>query len=255
MTTPRLVWAGPLLLLAACSSPLDCPEGTMEDEAFRRCIPTTLEGLNTLCDEGAPLSFIDEVSFRDNPAGCPWGEGDNLDESQLEVTARLELDTFSQLPAADVACGMAIDFAFGGAVDDVVYDDGFFLLYGDVVVAASHTRLVELLAEDGRFSRLWDWSVLAGETLPFNGVTPYCIGVQEGFGTCSVTEADSAGPITFDPDVEVQRELLFRARQTGNTNWTLVTFGDNDADSDCRNDPYSFSVDYSVLPGGPTDGA
>ena len=254
MIPPRLASASLLLLLVACSNPLDCPEGTMEDDAFRRCVPTTLEGLNALCDEGAPLSFVEEVSFRDNPPGCPWGEGDNLAESQLEVTARLEIDTFSQVPAADIACGMTFDFAFGGGVDDVVYDDGFFLLYGDVVVAASHSQLVELLPESGRFFRLWDWSALAGETLPFQGVTPYCIGVDAGFGTCSVTEADTAGPITFDLDVEVQRELLFRALQTGNTNWTMVTIGDNDADSDCRNDPYSFSVDYAILPGGPSDG-
>ena len=254
MCSFRWTWPG-VLLLAACSAPLDCPEGTEEDGGSRRCVPTTVEGLNTLCDlRGASPALFEVIRFADNPPGCPWGEGDNLTETQLEVTARVELRVSTEI-TADVGCFMDLDFTNSrGLVDDVVYDDGFFLLFGDVVVASSHSSLVERLAESGRFSRLWDWSRVAGEVIPFTNVSPYCIGVAEGFGTCTVTEPDTAGPITIDPDIEVQRELLFRARETGNGDFTFITFSDNDADSDCRSDEYLFTVDFGVLPGGGLSG-
>lgn len=249
MRLSLVAWPG-LLVLAACSTPLDCPEGTEEDGGFRRCAPTTVEGLNTLCETIGGLNRVPAfVSFPTNQPGCPWGEGDNLAPTQLEVSARVELAEPTDF-ASDVGCSMDFDFTNS----NIEYDDGFFLLFGDVVLAASHSSLVERLPESGPFFRLWDWSAVAGEVLPFTNVSPYCIGVDEGFGTCSISAPDTPGPITVDPDLEVQRELLFHAYETGDAAFTLITIGDNDADTDCRSDRYSFRVDVGFLPGGNLSG-
>lgn len=240
-----------LLILVACSSsdpPIECPAETVPDALGARCLPTSLAGVATLCadPEAMTTAFEETLVIPANPAGCPWGIDDNLEESQNDVTARVARRGVSVFPSGAVPCSLTLDFAPEGMEQAIDYDDGFFLLFGDVILASSHAALVERMPTEGRF-RVFDWSAIAGEQLGFFGVEPYCLGEAEGLGTCAIADPDDAGPITVDLDAELLSELAFRAFEDDELSLTMVAIGDNDADQDCRFSRFAIGVDAPYL--------
>ncbi|MGF1466523.1 MAG: hypothetical protein ACFCGT_10345 [Sandaracinaceae bacterium] len=238
----------PFFALTACaaSAPLNCPDGTLEDEEAQRCVPTSIAGLQALCEEGSTMPLATTVQFPTNPAGCPWGIGDNLTEMQLTATARVELVEAVGVPEGAIACELTFDFEPDGP-QVFRHDDEMFLLFADVVLAASDTVLVDLLPTAGRYFRLWDWTAIAGERLRFMDSEPYCLGGLEGVGRCEIPPEDTQGPLSFLASSDLEEELLYRAYETGNHGFTLVTVGDNDADTDCSSGALAVGVTGSYL--------
>ncbi len=236
-------------LLSACSSssPIVCPDETVADAAGRRCLPTSVAGVATLCAEGEPVAYTETLVIPDVTAECPWGADGNLEPAQNEVTARNGLRDVSDFPTGAIPCSLAFDFAPEGMEQAIDYDDGFFLLFGDVVLASSHAALVEQLPAEGPF-RIFDWTAIAGQELGFFGVEPYCLGEAEGLGTCTITGSDDPGPITVDLDESLRDQLAFRVFEEDELALTLLAIGDNDADSDCRASRFVLGVDVPHLP-------
>ncbi|MEO0322649.1 MAG: hypothetical protein AAF447_06815 [Myxococcota bacterium] len=236
-------------LLAGCSSSssLDCPAETVADASGRRCVPTSLAGVAQLCAEAEPVAFSETLVLPDLPAACPWDSDDNLSPAQNEVTARAGFRDISAFPSGAVPCSLDFDFEPEGMAQAIDYDDGFFLLFGDVVLASSHAALVERLPMEGPF-RIFDWSAIAGEELGFFGVEPYCLGEAEGLGTCAIASAEEPGPISVDLDASLRDQLAFRAFEEDELAITLVAVGDNDAGEDCRASRFVLGIDVPHLP-------
>ena len=129
-------------LLVACKGSIDLDNATVEE-------------IQDLCRESTPEVHIANVLFPADPPGCAWGEDGNLDMAQGQVTARAEQRVVIELPEDVVVCDLVFDFAVDGDLEQTLYyDDNMFILYNDVVLAASYGGMVEQFPVSRRASHL-----------------------------------------------------------------------------------------------------
>ena len=159
---------------------------------------------------------------------CPWGEEDNLEQGQQIVTARVE-----------EAQGLALDATICSLeLGEVVpyYDDGFFLLLGDAVLATSHAELIDALEVEDGLPR-YDWERLAGQ--PFTEESGWCLGEDQG-SDCEVPGARSGDSLQLD----LAEGALERLDGPLQLSW--VTFGDNDDWTDCTHAEMELVLELQV---------
>jgi len=207
--------------------------------------PESPDDVRDVCETGeretvdVPLALPGNVLRR-----CPWGVDDNLPPAQERATARIEDRTDPVLADDDaVLCGLELDFE----VDDAFrYDDNFFLLFGDSVLAASDRALVERLPRTGRIRR-WDWDRVAGNEMLVFGSRPYCLGAEDGSSECVLPDSDLADRLALRFDQELVEELSFRAFEAGRADFTVVAVGDNDFSTDCQYSPLSVQATVTFV--------
>ncbi len=171
------------------------------------------------CADPSPIELTLELA-QPQWQSCPWGEDDNLAAADKTVTARLEEDLGPSLAAT--VCGLALA--------EVVpnYNDGFFLLLGDAVLATSHADLLEALEVQDGLPR-YDWSRLAGQTFSDEDEEGWCLGQDEG-SDCEVPRSMTEDPMRLELSSDGLQRL------TGPLELTWVTFGDEDYGFDCSHE-------------------
>ena len=80
---------------------------------------------------------------------------------------------------------------------------------------------------------VWDWASIAGAELEFGKVPTFCLGEEEGRATCDIPPPETPGEMALDFDDDLVAELSLRALEQDRMAFTFITFGDNDAATDC----------------------
>ncbi len=77
------------------------------------------------------------------------------------------------------------------------------------------------------------------------GVRSYCL----GDGECDIPDTETAGPISLNYDEETVSELSYRAITDNRYEFAFVATGDDNEESDCMHDEFSFSIEIPYLSG------
>lgn len=208
-----------------------------------------LEDLEAACEEGTPEDVTVSVSFAETASpDCGWGEGGNLEALDAHVTARVEESDAISVPDGAVVCDATFDFAVDPEGDGSImrYDDGFFFAFDDVLLSSSHADLVALLPTEDDLV-VWDWDALAGTGLDFGEVPTWCLGEEEGRATCDIPPPETPGEMALDFDADLVAELSLRAIEQDRMEFTFITFGDNDAATDCSHNAFSFETTLTYV--------
>jgi len=225
---------------------MDAAEGPSEELPW-------LDDPEWQCDNGVPISAIVDVVLGANTAGCPWGEGDNLSQVQSAFAAHQVTLAAAELPGPAAAiCGVDLESAVFDPdyEQSFIYDDHFILAFDDVVLLSSYAAAVDAFPRD-RNLYLFDWEAMAGTAMNFNDNGAYCLGFGgEDPVACSVPAPESGGPMAYSVGGGLGAALSSRAVQEQRVEFMLVTFGDNDPESDCRNGELRMQVviDYVIAP-------
>ena len=194
-----------------------------------------------------------DIILPSNSPGCPWNANGNLGDDQGIFAAHEVTTATAELPGpAATICYVDLESAVFDPdyAQSFVYDDHFLLTFNDVVLLSSYGDLVDLLPQE-RNLYLFDWDAMAGMSMDFNNNAAYCLGYgTEDAVTCSVPAPESNGPVAYSVGGGLGDALSARAFDEQRIEFTLVTFGDNDPDSDCRNSELRMKVvvDYVIAP-------
>lgn len=206
------------------------------------------EDVEKLCREGNPKSVKLTVGFDEYADSCPWGEGDNLEEAEGVFTARVEEREKLAMPADSVICDVGYEFQVDPDSTQVMrYDDHFLLTFVDSVIATSNQQLVDLLGEDESGFVPWDWAKVGGETIDWNNNDAWCLGQDDGLAECTIPPTETPGEMTLDFDTTIVAELSYRAQVANRVDFTFITIGDNDPDSDCSHNAFEFQVEVEYV--------
>ena len=105
----RAFWTGLLLGLSGCAAgQLD--DGKGSGSTGGSIAIDSIEDVEEACAENEPVSVTLLVEFPATEPNCPFGQGDNLDEEQGVITARVEQVVELPLPEEVVVCGLGFDF-------------------------------------------------------------------------------------------------------------------------------------------------
>lgn len=206
------------------------------------------EDVTALCEESTPQSTAISVGFDARADSCPWSEGDNLDPQDGYFTARAEDTEALDMPADSVICDVGYDFQVNPEQTQVMqYDDHFVLAFVDSVIASSNSQIVGLLGagDDGLVP--WDWANVGGEAIDWADNEAWCLGADEDLADCTIPPTDTPGEMTLDYDASIVAKLSYEAVQKNRVDFTFVTIGDNDADSDCSHNAFEFMVNVSYV--------
>ncbi len=243
---PVFLWC--VLAVVGCASgDLDGDgEGKTGQDSFQ--IEST-EDIEQICSEGNPINVTLQVEFPALDPDCPFGEGDNLPETQGVISARVEQLVELELPEGVVVCDLSFDFLglSGGVGTPMEYDDNFWFTFDDVVLAGSYGPMVEQLETDGSLP-IYDWDRIVGTEFAFGAEVPtFCLGEGEGLATCEIPPPETNGimSLSFDPDLV--RALSLRAVESGRFDFSFITMGDNDPDLDCSHEYFAFTVDIPYV--------
>lgn len=181
--------------------------------------------------EAATLSFAD-------PGGCPWGAGDNETRQDGFFRARAEQVARVPLPPRSVLCGLQIS----AAREDLVFDDELIVAFADVVLVQSFDPGAPPAADDGLLR--YRWEDLLYRPLPARPTTPYCL---DAAGSCALPDSEERGRLALSLGGETGTALGELAIREGRAALTVVTTGDNNADTDCRHTPFDLDVTVEVV--------
>lgn len=204
---------------------------------------TSADAIGAACERAERSRSATTVRFPGDGGSCPFGEGDNDERDNGEVTARREEEVRLPLPADAVLCGVTLDFAAEGSSGwdaGLRYDDAFFFTLSDAVLVGSDAALVAALPRDGVVP-IYAWPAVRGAPLEFTDVEPWCLGEAEGLSDCDVPQPERGGLMALSFAQALVNELSYQALDRGPLRFGMVTVGDND-DSDCRHDPLTFEV-------------
>ena len=132
-----------------------------------------------------------------------------------------------------------------------LYDDHFILTFADIVLLSSYADIVESLEEVESGMKVYDWTPIAGSSMSFNNGYAYCLGYGETDTVdCQIPGSESNGAMAFSIGGPIADVLSARAVASQNASFSIVTFGDNDSDTDCRHSEVRFQalVDYVLRP-------
>lgn len=207
------------------------------------------DDVEDLCNEQEPETLTFLIEFEALDGGCPFGEGDNLDDAQGVMTARIEQTESLSLPSSAVICDVTFDFqgVSGGEGTPMVYDDNFLFTFNDVVLAASYGPLVEdLPTSDGLFYE-YDWSAVRGYEISFDDSIPtYCLGEADGLADCTIPPPETNGIMSLAFDGDVVNQLSLTAVRQDRYDFTFITLGDNDG-TDCSHEEFAFEVEVPYV--------
>jgi len=202
------------------------------------------------CAEYEPETVVLQVVFPAQADICPWGEGDNLDTPQNGFfTARVEQQQSLDVPEDAVICGMSFDMSglVPGEVQVMVYDDHFFFDFNDAVLAASFGPAVDELPTHGSL-HAWDWGRVQGMNYhDWPTYDPYCLGQEAGSAGCEIPDTETQGPISLAYDDALVAELSLAAVQQGRYDFSFITTGDDNPESDCQHAEFGFTVEVPYL--------
>lgn len=205
--------------------------------------------IETLCEEGSPETYTAVVRFEALRGGCPFGEGDNLDEAQGYMTARIEQTAPIALPDQAVICDVAFDFqaVSGGQGTPMVYDDHFIFTFNDVVLASSYGPLVETLRSNDGVLYEYAWEDARGYEISFDDDIPtYCVGEDEGYASCDIPPPETRGLMSLQFEEAISSQLALQAIEQDRYEMTFITLGDNDT-SDCSHEDFAFEVEIPYV--------
>lgn len=235
------------LLLVGCSTgELDGDETKTGEDSINI---DTVEDIETLCAEGNPISVTLEVEFPAMDPNCPFGEGDNLEQAQGLITARVEQTATLELPEGVVVCDLSFDFQgiSGGEGTPMEYDDNFWFTFDDVVLAGSYGPMVDQFDREGTLP-IYSWDAIVGTEFAFDDTVPtFCLGEEEGASVCSIPPPETNGIMSLSFDQDLVNELSLRAVQSERFDFTFITMGDNDADQDCAHERFAFTVEVPYV--------
>ena len=235
-------------------APVDAPEEAPDQEPVTP--PEEIPWLDDpvwQCANGVPISVVVDIVLPPNSAGCPWNEGDNLNPIQGAFAAYQFTSAQAELPGpAQAICSVNLESAsFDPDYEQAfTYDDHFMLLFNDIVLLSSYGALVDGLPTDRNFV-LFDWPSIAGAAMNFNNSSAYCLGYGgDDPVACSIPAPESNGPVAYSVGGALNTALSSKAVQQQRVEFALVTFGDNDPESDCRNSELRMQlvVDYVIAP-------
>ena len=231
----------PLILLMACE-PISLGGGDAGAGVG------SADDVTKLCTEHKPQSTKIDLSFDEYSGGCPWGEGDNLSEQDGYFTARVEDTEKLGMSSDSVICDVDYDFQVDPDQTQVMqYDDHFLLTFVDSVIATSNAQLVDLLGEGDDGHVPWDWAKVGGEAIDWNNADSWCLGQADGLADCTIPPTETPGEMTLDFDPTIVAKLSYRAQQLNRVDFTFITIGDNDPETDCSHNAFGFQVNVSYV--------
>ncbi len=227
-----------LLLLLACSdNDRDDKENAIE----------TTEDIAAACAEGTPEAVTLSVEFPESGPGCGFGENGNLDAVDAVISGRTEQTDSLDLGAV-VLCGTNYNFQPDADIEPVMYyDDFLYLAFDDVLLATSYGDTVALFDTEENGFPLYSWDKIAGTTMDFDAAETWCLGEDEGLSACTIPPSETEDVMELNFDGSLTEKLALRAIQTERLDYTFITIGDNDEQSDCYHAEFSFDVEVSFV--------
>ncbi len=174
---------------------------------------------------------------------CEFNENGNLHMDNDFLMARYEQVKALELPEGADLC----DLEFSMDIQQLKYDDIFYLTLNDRVLASNHRATVEgLEAEsidlpDGSLVPLYkyDWESLVGQPFHNGNLDDFCFGEQEGYAQCQWPETEQTG----DFFIEYDRDLLVHMGAKSKNHQHAIQFvvtGDDNPAIDCYHEEFSF---------------
>lgn len=204
--------------------------------------PLTEDQIKDRCKSGETQTRKIGISFPNPAKQCEWSKAGNLDLIQGIVTARHEAVNNLPIAADEVICAMQFSFA----QQEIRYDDEISLLFNGRFLmhsVESDIRYFEKQSSDGFY--IYDWSRFVGKpyTADYTNIKDYCIGAEDGKGSCSMPPTETNGMIKleFNEDVTFRLSALADKERKGTFTW--VTTGDNDPATDCQHMDIAFEVE------------
>lgn len=226
-----------LLLLACVAEERDHKDKTIE----------TADDIAAACEAGTPETVTLSVEFPESGPGCGFGENGNLDAVDAIISGRVEQTDSLDLGAV-VLCEANYNFHPDADIDPIMYyDDFLYLAFDDVLLATSYGDTVDLFDTEENGFPLYDWEKIAGTTMDFNAADTWCLGEEEELSDCTIPPSETEDVMELNFDTSLTEKLALRAVQTERLDYTFITIGDNDEDSDCYHAEFSFDVEVSYV--------
>ncbi len=190
------------------------------------------------CASPALESVSDTLSFG-NPGGCPWGSNGNLSPKDPYMRARVEQVQTLKLPQGARICRMEFEIPGQG----IWYDDYLWVAFNDVLLMSSlNFSGLSTLKKQGDLV-FYSWEALKGAYTANlgTGPAPYCLGQDQGLGSCTLPGSETSGTIAFKLDPSIVKRLGELAVIEGRYELKVVSTGDNDS-TDCSHLPFTFQV-------------
>jgi hypothetical protein len=205
--------------------------------------PLTETEIKERCVSGETATRKLTVSFPNPGRQCDWDQNGNMGLIQGVVTARHEAHSDMGVGVDEVICGMRFNFS----QQQMRYDDEISLLFnGRFLMHSVEADMRFFEKQDGFY--VFDWSRFVGQ--PYNAnysrINDYCIGSEDGKGSCSMPPTETNGTIRleFDNDVTYKLGAIADKERKGVFSW--VTTGDNDAATDCQHMDINFEVELTT---------
>ncbi len=215
------------------------------DEAIANCADAERNGkLLTLTKE---LMFEDSKDDSGRAQVCEFGVGDNLGQAAEKLQARFEQRREFKLPAGAVLCKINLD----SSQQQFRYDDVFFLNFNSKILASNNKTAVQsrivpeqkITSEGSIGFYSYNWPSLRGASFA-NVADDYCLGKDQGLGTCSWPVSEQQGTIRFSFESELLARIGLEA--FGKTQViSFVVTGDDDPSLDCYHEALKLSVQAS----------
>ncbi|MEI8025243.1 MAG: hypothetical protein WCI18_02735 [Pseudomonadota bacterium] len=196
-----------------------------------------IASLANLCSSGVMKTRSIVVNIPSNSgAKCPFGQGDNLGESNGKITARIEKDFPLDIPKSHKVCGMKAD----ASNQPMRYDDHLFLTLNGNVLLASTTEADKFLTGSNGFKQ-YDWNKIKGQDS--SDPPSYC-----GPGlTCKLPRTQVEGDFNFTISQDASSKI-FGPLLGSDLKFSLILTGDNDPSSDCQlNTSLKVNLSYSYV--------
>jgi hypothetical protein len=225
-----------------------CTSGKIESDEEVNGGSFSLEDIEQLCNEEAPISVKLAVEFPATDPDCPWDTADNLPIEQGAITARIEQTAELALPEGVVVCGMDYDFLgpSGGTGTPIVYDDNFYFTFDDVLLATSYEPAVDWF-ETREGLPLYAWDSLVGQEFDHGNTESWCLGDDDDRSDCEIPPTETRGVMSLSFDPDLVNELSLRALQEDRYVFSFITTGDNDPESDCSHEDFAFEVEVGYV--------
>lgn len=269
--------AGLMLLYTNCSEVTFTSDGEREQSVVgfddETVVEENIETAIATCDQarasGTLMQRSQLVTFSDTREESgryqvcqfkPGRESDNTPDASGNMTqvndllrARYEQRVELDLPANAVVC----DADFKARRQEFYYDDIFYFTFNNKILATSLERSLANTARksytvNSRQFRIfdYDWSAHVNtdfEHLFSSGPDDYCLGEQEGFGSCQWPESQSSGFIELEFKPEVLVPISFEHDPGVKQSLGFVVTGDNDANIDCYHEELELDVNVKYF--------
>lgn len=193
-------------------------------------------GACNLCDSTSPKLTKNLTIDFPRVNNCPWKVNGNFGRRQKHFQARLRVDKSLGLENVQV-CGIKFTFHTG----KINYDDHFFFLFNNAVLAASYNPAVRHLPQQsGIYS--WNWDNVRGLNSP-RDYLPYCVSSPPN--TCSWPKTEHTGTIRMSISPETFSKII-NMDPLASPKFSMITTGDND-NGDCYQSGMSFDVEVNYV--------